>query len=318
MKTAFTTFIIIIMLGALCCFGQTDIYNIDKSHSKVGFTASLGGLIDVEGTFRNFHGSVSFDKENIELTGVSLYIETSSIDTDIEIRDNHLKQEEYLDAEKFPFITFKSKDVKKNGGTWNIIGDLEIKGVKKEIEVPFTTTGLFADIPWGNQRITYKGELKLNRRDFGVGSENEKMAGIANEVQINFSISARKFNLDKMAIFHRPFGKEIIEKVNTEGYEAAILLYDEFVKQDNEDAKRVTSLDFIGERLMEMSLLKESIAFFELNHKTFPDHSGVLAALAAAYLKAGDRQKALTYATEVMKKDPTSSLASEVMRVASR
>ena len=99
----------------LSAFAQTTEWKIDKSHTNVGFSIAHLVISDVTGRFKDFDGSVKTDGENFEGAQIDIVIQTASIDTDNEKRDNHLRSDDFFNAEKNPQITFKSKSFKKVG-----------------------------------------------------------------------------------------------------------------------------------------------------------------------------------------------------------
>src|SRR5687767_11158021 len=108
-------------------FAQTT-WTIDKSHSKVGFNVIHMAVSDVEGKFNDFDGTIVSKSEDFNGAEISFVAKTTSIDTDNERRDTHLKSPDFFEAEKFPEITFKGNLVK-DGGKYRLVGDFTMKGV---------------------------------------------------------------------------------------------------------------------------------------------------------------------------------------------
>ncbi|HEU4363865.1 MAG TPA: YceI family protein [Candidatus Krumholzibacteria bacterium] len=144
-----------------------DVYTLDPAHTSVGFKVRHMMVTNVKGSFGTVSGTVKFDPEKVENSSVEVTIDAASIDTNHEKRDAHLKSADFLDVATHPSITFKSKKVAKKGDQWIATGDLTIRGVTREVDLPFTLSGPAAD-PWGNQVIGVDGALKINRTDFGA------------------------------------------------------------------------------------------------------------------------------------------------------
>lgn len=147
----------------LAGFLAADTFKVDESHSNVGFKIKHMMVSNVVGSFGSFSGTIDYDEKGKTLTGLSGTVQASSIDTDDEKRDKHLREPDFFDVEKYPEITFAMKKVKGEA----VIGDLTMHGVTKEIALELEMGGV-ADDPWGNRRIGFSLEGKIDRRDFGL------------------------------------------------------------------------------------------------------------------------------------------------------
>jgi len=94
---------------------QSKYYPIDLSHSQIKFIGHLGGMMDVEGTFGDFRGYLSFDENQLDEISITLIIEPTSIASGNEWRDKHLKNPDFLDVDKYSDLCFQSKSVVANG-----------------------------------------------------------------------------------------------------------------------------------------------------------------------------------------------------------
>jgi len=156
--------LIIMMFLAAGLWAQT--FKIDPVHSSVGF--SIRHLVsNVKGRFTDFSGTIVYDPDKIENSSVNVTIKTTSIDTDNENRDNHLRSPDFFNAEKNPEITFKSTKVVKEQDKFLLQGTLNLHGVEKSLSFPFHVLGTMKD-PKGNTRAGFEAELSLNRKDFGI------------------------------------------------------------------------------------------------------------------------------------------------------
>ncbi|MCZ6555928.1 MAG: YceI family protein, partial [Candidatus Dadabacteria bacterium] len=125
-------------------------YMIDPDHSQVTFKVKHLAISTVTGRFDLLEGSYSVDLENIANSTVDTSIVASSINTNKKKRDDHLKSAEFLDVEKYPNITFKSKEIKNgDGNKFQIVGNLTIHGITKEVTLDAVYEGHVASDPWG-------------------------------------------------------------------------------------------------------------------------------------------------------------------------
>jgi polyisoprenoid-binding protein YceI len=145
----------------------TRTYKIDKAHSEVVF--QIRHLVTkVRGRFDDFEGMIQLNENSPELSSVEFTIKAASINTNEKDRDTHLRSADFFDVEKFPALTFKSKQIlKKSNESYDVVGDLTIHGVTKEIVLPVTHLGKAKD-PWGMERAGFEAEFTLNRKDFGL------------------------------------------------------------------------------------------------------------------------------------------------------
>lgn len=156
---------------------STGTYNFDKAHSSIGFRVRHMGLVDVPGYFRDFSGTVKYDGKDVTKSSVEFTAKMTSVDTGVARRDDHLRNADFFEVEKYPDMTFKSTKVEKKGKSWMLTGDLTMKGVTKQISFPFDVVGFVKD-----ERKTTVGvtaETTINRRDFGINFGKNMPNGIA-------------------------------------------------------------------------------------------------------------------------------------------
>jgi len=170
-----------------------DSYTIDPVHTSIAFKVKHMMVSDVKGQFERFTGTIVLDPKNIEASSVDVTIETPSVSTNNEKRDGHLKSPDFFDVEKYPTITFKSKKVMKKGEQWVAVGDFTMRGVTKEIELPFTVTG---PVTAGTASIIgVSAATEINRQDFGVSWNKSLDAGgvvVSDKVRIELEVEAKK------------------------------------------------------------------------------------------------------------------------------
>ena len=170
----------------------TRTYKIDKSHSEAVF--QVRHLVTkVRGRFDDFDGTIQINEDRPELSSVEFTIRAASIDTNEKDRDTHLRSADFFDVEKFPTITFRSTRIsKKSDESYDVIGDLAIHGITKNVTLPVTHLGKAKD-PWGNERVGFESELTLNRKDYGLMWNAPLEIGgflVGDEVKVSVSIQA--------------------------------------------------------------------------------------------------------------------------------
>ena len=165
MKIYFIKFFI----ALLPLFFVGDNQNWKVKSSAITFKIKNAGLT-VDGSFSNLEAEIKFDQLKPEEGNIKASVDSKSIKTNNSMRDGHLRKPEYFDADKFPKITLQSTKISRTGPiTYNGTFNLTMKGVTKEIIIPFT----FMKIP---EKTEFKGSFTINRRDFGVGGNSISMA----------------------------------------------------------------------------------------------------------------------------------------------
>lgn len=136
-----------------------DKYNISFSSNEVG------------GIFKTFKGTISFDEQNLATSNFDVSVDVASINTGNGLQNKHAKSDEWFDAAKYPVIHFVSKKIVKAGAAYQVTGDLEIHGVKKEFNIPFTF------VRKGNA-ATFNGTFNVNRNDYHIGKPGGDVSDI--------------------------------------------------------------------------------------------------------------------------------------------
>ena len=163
-----------------------DEYKIDPNHSSVNFSVTHLMVSTVNGRFTTFEGKILYDGKDVTKSSVNVDIKTATVNTDNTSRDNDLRSAGFFDAEKFPDITFQSKSVEKKGNDYVAHGTLTIKGVAKDVDLPFELKGP-ADAGKMGKVMGAHASLTVNRQDFGV-SKGGGMVG--SEVKIDLNVEA--------------------------------------------------------------------------------------------------------------------------------
>ncbi len=143
-------------------------WTIDSAHSEINFAVRHMMISNVRGQFRKFSGTIEFDEHQPANTTVDVKIDVASINTKEEKRDGHLKSADFFEAEKYPFITFKSKRVDVKDETHAVlIGDLTIREVTKEVSLDLEFNGL-AKSPYGTTSAGFTAKSIIKRKNWGL------------------------------------------------------------------------------------------------------------------------------------------------------
>jgi polyisoprenoid-binding protein YceI len=132
------------------------------------------------GTFRRFSGDILTNADNVGASQVRFVIEADSIDTDNAKRDKHLRNEDFLFAERYPAITFTSTAITQDAAVYQVQGDLQIRGVTRRTTIPVT-------VETGQDSLVVRGEIQLNRKDFGI-TYNAFFNPVKDRVDVMFTI----------------------------------------------------------------------------------------------------------------------------------
>lgn len=179
-------------LTAALCLISTLVFSQwtnDKGHSRVAFIVQHHGISEVDGFFKKFEAILKSEKEDLSDASFEVSIETASLNTELEMRDNHLRSPDIFDAQKFPTITFKSTSFKKKKkNMYVMIGDLTIKGITKSITLDVTLNGPVENPNKNakNMQIGIKALGKIKRSEFTVG-QNLPLAFVGDEIQLRIT-----------------------------------------------------------------------------------------------------------------------------------
>ena len=149
---------------------QTTIqWVLDPSHTEIAFKVRHLMITNVKGVFNDFGASIQTIGEDFQTAEIDFWMDPSSVDSGDDNRDQHLKSEDFFDTEHFKKITFKGKAVQPvdNDGSYELYGDLTIKGITKTIELDVEFGGVMKD-PWGNTKAGFTINKKINRKDWNL------------------------------------------------------------------------------------------------------------------------------------------------------
>src|SRR5882724_8725201 len=187
-----TTILQLIFLAVMAsfCAAQTETWKIDPAHSATQFSVRHMGISTVRGQFQKVTGTVQYDAKDVSKTSLEATIDTTSIDTRVEMRDNDLRGPNFFDVQKYPALTFKSKKAESAGeGKLKITGDLTIHGVTKEVVLDVEGPSAVVKDPKGNSHIGASATTTVNRKDFGV---NGAATMVGDDVSITLDVELTK------------------------------------------------------------------------------------------------------------------------------
>ena len=169
-------------------------WKLDPSHTLVEFSAKHLMITTVKGRITDVEGTIVMDEKNPRNSSVEATLKAVSIDTRTEQRDQHLRSADFLNAELFPEIKFRSTKIEGDKDSFKLTGDLTIRDVTRPITLDIRFEGQQTD-PWGGERIGFSGSGKIDRRDFGLTWNQALETGgvvVGNDVKINLEVEAVK------------------------------------------------------------------------------------------------------------------------------
>jgi polyisoprenoid-binding protein YceI len=173
----------------------TGTYSLDPAHSSIGFVARHAMVAKVRGSFDEFEGTAVIDGDRPTDSTVSLTLTVASVDTRNQMRDDHLRTNDFLDAATYPHITFRSTGIDWDGADgFAVTGELTVKDVTRTVTIALEYQGAATD-PFGNQRIGFEGTTTLLRSDYGITYNAALETGgvlVSDKIVLEFEISAIK------------------------------------------------------------------------------------------------------------------------------
>ena len=166
----------LLSLAAVFAFTVVQNWQITDKYS-IRFSAS-----DAGGIFKTFTGSIVFDEQGLAASKFDVSVDVASINTGNGLQNKHAKSAEWFDAAKYPVIKYTSKKIVKTGNTYQVTGDLEMHGVKKEMTIPFS-------FQKSGNSATFTGSFNVNRNDFHIGKPG---GDLAETIKVDVSVPVVK------------------------------------------------------------------------------------------------------------------------------
>jgi polyisoprenoid-binding protein YceI len=176
MKKLILSMTTLLGITAVFAFTLTQNWNITDKYN-IRFSSN-----DVAGIFKTFKGTIVFDEQNMAASKFDVTIDVASINTGNGLQNKHAKGAEWFDAAKYPVIKYTSKKIVKTGATYQVTGDLQIRGVTKETTIPFTFKKAGAG-------ATFNGTFTINRNDFHIGKPG---GDVAEQIKVEVAVPVTK------------------------------------------------------------------------------------------------------------------------------
>lgn len=175
---------------------------LDPAHSELGFKIKHLMISNVSGSFKNFQAEVETEGTDFSSAQVALTVEMTSISTNNEQRDVHLRNADFFEVEKYPELVFRSTRVEMaDSDSFALHGELTLKGITKPVKLSVEYNGLTKD-PWGGERAGFLVTGKIKRSDWGINFNAALEAGglvLGEEVKINSEIQLVKQAVSALA-----------------------------------------------------------------------------------------------------------------------
>jgi polyisoprenoid-binding protein YceI len=168
---------------------------LDSTHSELSFKIKHLMISNVSGSFNNFQVEVETENEDFSTARIKATAEMASISTNNEQRDTHLRASDFFEVEQYPELTFRSTKVEKeDDDSFQLYGDLTLKGVTREVKLNVEFNGVTKD-PWGGERAGFVVTGKIKRSDWNINFNATLETGglvLSDEVKINSEIQLVK------------------------------------------------------------------------------------------------------------------------------
>ncbi|MBU8894403.1 polyisoprenoid-binding protein [Corallococcus sp. H22C18031201] len=168
-------------------------WQLDTTHTTVGFTVRHMVVAKVHGRFTRFAGKLVLNGDDLTRASVEVKLEAASIDTGVEARDNHLRSQDFFDVAAFPKLIFRSTRVEAAGGArYRIVGELTVRDVTREVVLDAELLGRVKD-PFGTERLAFQASTHLDRKAFGLTWNQAMETGgvlVGERVDISLDVQA--------------------------------------------------------------------------------------------------------------------------------
>lgn len=173
---------------SLPAFAAVEKYEIDPNHTQVRFTWNHFGFSNPGAMLENIRGAIMLDTADLTKSSVSVTMPLSGIDTGVDKLDEHLKAADFLDAAKYPDITFKSTKVEKTGtDKLAVTGDLDVHGVSRPVTLQVRINKIGENKMIASKSAGFDAEVVLKRSDFGV---DKYVPSVSDAIHVHITVSA--------------------------------------------------------------------------------------------------------------------------------
>lgn len=169
-------------------------WNIDPTHSVIGFKVKHMMFTNVKGQFEDYTSDIHFTSDDFTNAKLDFTAKINSVNTNNKDRDGHLISPDFFDAAQFPELKFTSKSISGSGDSFKVTGDLKLHGISNEIVLDVEYSGEMKD-PWGNTKVALNITGKINRKDWGLTYNSALETGgvlISDEVKLDIELQLVK------------------------------------------------------------------------------------------------------------------------------
>jgi len=301
---------LLFLLVSLQLFAQAEInmnkrYQINKDGSYIQFKTTLAGFPVIRGAVKAYQATIFYDPADVMQTSATIRIGAESFSTAHDKRDAVLLGKEFLSANEFPAIWFQGTEVEITETGLDLSGTINIKSISKPASIHLEKPTLMPGAMNKQDLLLAKGNFKLNRKDFELGTSGQWASNpmLGEEIEIEFSFMCFSYTIEYLqANFIRHLeGREhavgqVYKEVKKNGVDSGMKLLETLVKDEGYKSDNwLSNLANIGWILMVDGYGKESLPFYELALKKKPDHFTSLLRLGDAYVIAGQFKEALAH-----------------------
>jgi len=297
-----------------------ELFQVGAAHSSIEFSVAWMGISRVRGAFSDFSGTLALDRNDITHSTATIVIRTKSLTTFNERRDRDLKSVDWFDVETFPTAVFSSREVVKQGEGYILRGPLTLRGVTKEIEIPFTLNGFVHDQS-GDERVGFEGRLALNRKDYGIVGQARFNA----IMEIGKAMVGDQVELPLAVEGIRPTAKDTLPDRVADSLWRAIMTRGAVpVAKQYRDLRATTPdslmpvnefrLNAVGLQLVEKGKSTDALEVFKALAEAYPQSASGPTGMAYACATLGDRENAAAHADRAVSINPGATRALEILR----
>lgn len=172
------------------------VWDIDGVHSTAQFKVRHLMVTHVRGTLGAVSGTVTIDENDVARSRVDVRVDTRGIDTRDDKRDEHLRSADFLDVANHPYLTFVSREIRKeSGGRLKVTGDLTIRGTSRSVTLDVDSLEPPVTDPWGNVKRGASARTTINRKDWGLEWNVTLEAGgvlVGDQVQVELEVELQR------------------------------------------------------------------------------------------------------------------------------
>ena len=297
-----------------------ELFQVGAAHSSIEFSVAWMGISRVRGAFSDFSGTLALDRNDLTHSTATIVIRTKSLTTFNERRDRDLKSVDWFDVETFPTAVFSSREVVKQGEGYLLRGPLTLRGVTKEVEIPFTLNGFVHD-QGGDERVGFDGKVSVNRKDYGVVGQarfnaiveiGKAMVGDQDEL----ALSVEGIRATPKDTLQDRAADSLWRAVMARGASAVTKQYRELRATTPDSLMPVNEprLGVVGMQLIEKGKPADALELFRAQAEAFPQSAAGLSNMAYACALLGDRTNAAAHAEKALAINPAAARALEVLR----